>query len=152
MVSLTGDDNIILNNGADRVMKDLADGDIATLNFPDKLVEAKVGKNGNTIFAFKASGKKVEAEIRVLAGSADDKWLNKELTLYQQSQPSYILLSGEFIKRVGDGKGNVTNIIYKLENGLVSGYPNAKENNDGDTEQAVAIYSLIFVNTDRIMS
>jgi len=151
MISLTGDDNLILNNGSDRVLKDFGDGDIATLNFPDKLVEAKVGKNGNTIFAFKASGKKVEVEIRVLAGSNDDKFLNKELTMYQQNPPSYVLMSGEFIKRVGDGKGKVTNVVYKLENGLVAGYPNAKENVDGEIEQSLAIYSLIFVNTDRIM-
>jgi hypothetical protein len=151
-VSLTGDDNVIINNGANRVMKDFGDGAIVEINFPDKLVEAKVGKNGNVIFAFKASGKKVEVKMRVLAGSADDKFLNQELKKYLNDKPSYVLLQSNFVKRVGDGKGKTTSITYELGNGLIDGYPKASESVEGDSEQAIAEYSLIFSNTDRKIS
>ena len=56
-VSLTGQDSIILgqNGLAPRILADLADGDTAMLEFPNNIVEAKVGKDGNTIYAFNAT-------------------------------------------------------------------------------------------------
>ena len=153
-VSLTGGDTIILSKlGAqDRVMKDFADGDSAVIDVPNNLLEIKSGKNQNAIIAFNASGQVVPAVLRIIRGSSDDKFLNSELTSYKRNPAGYIMLSGNFIKKVGDGTGAITNETYKLMNGAVQKYPVVKENMDGDTEQAVAIYNLIFARVDRIIA
>lgn len=153
-VSLTGKDTLSLGatGAALRILADLADGDTANLDFPNNLVEVKNGKNGNTIYAFNATGKVVTLTVRVLRGSPDDKYFNSEMNLYLADQPSYPLLAGEFIKRIGDGAGAVTNDVYKVEGGLVQKFPGAKENVEGDTEQAVAAYQIVFANTERSLS
>jgi hypothetical protein len=145
-VSLTGKDTTIIN---DRIFKDFADADCVNLEFPNNLVEAKVGKNGNAIYAFNSSGKLVNVKIRIIRGSADDKFLNSEVTNYTNDPAAYTLMIGEFIKRAGDGLGNVSNDTYKLEGGIIQKMPNAKENVSGDTEQAVTEYQIVFTNTDR---
>lgn len=146
---LTGKDTTILN---ERIFADLADGDCVNLAFPNNLVEAKVGKNGNTVYAFNATGKQATATIRVLRGSSDDKWLTSELNSYVNDPVAYALLTGEFIKRVGDGAGNVTADVYKFNGGVVQKYPEVKENVEGATDQGVAIYTIVFANTDRILA
>ena len=147
-VALTGNDTVIIN---ERVFKDLATGDTVNLDFPNNLAEAKVGKNGNTIYAFNSTGRQCTATIRVLRGSADDKYLASEMASYINDPAAYVLLAGEFIKRAGDGAGNVTADIYQFRGGMVQKIPSAKENVEGDTEQAVTIYQIIFANSARIM-
>ena len=148
-VALTGKDTHLVGT---RILTDLADGDVGNLDFPNNLVEAKTGKNGNTIYAFNSTGKVVTQTTRVLAGSADDKYFNAEMNRYLNDPPSYTLLDGEFIKRIGDGVGGVNNIIYRVEGGIVQKMPNTKDNVEGDTEQAVAIWQVIYANTDRSIS
>lgn len=148
-VSLTGEDTTIIN---DRVLADLADGDCVNLDFPNNLAEVKVGKNGNTIYALNAQGGVCTATIRVLTGSADDKFFNSQMASFRGDSASYTLMQGEFVKRAGDGTGAVTANVYKLQGGIVQKIPNTKENKEGDTEQSVTIYQLIFGNTNRIMS
>jgi hypothetical protein len=147
-VSLTGKDTHIIN---DRIFVDFADGDCGSLEFPNNLVEVKVGKNKNSIYAFNASGQTVNYKVRIIRGSADDKFLNSEMNRYIQDPASYSLMSGEFVKRVGDGAGNVTNDTYKVDGGIIQKIPGGKDNVSGDTEQAVAEYMIVFANTDRSM-
>lgn len=150
-VSLTGNDTIALGatGAALRIFADLADGDTANLDFPNNLVEAKVGKNGNIIYAFNATGKLGMLLLRVLLGSPDDKFLNAEMNLYLADPAAYPLLAGEFIKRVGDGTGAVVNIVYKMDGGIVQKMVIVKENVEGDTEQSVAVYTILLGNNDR---
>lgn len=145
-VALTGKDTTILS---DRIFNDFGTGDTVTIDFPNNLAEGKVGKNGNVIYAYNASGKTSTAVIRVLAGSSDDKFLNSKMQEYINDSAKFVLISGEFIKRVGDGKGNVTSIVYLFDGGVIQKIPGGKENVEGDTEQAIAIYTLLFANTDR---
>lgn len=147
-VALTGNDTTIIGT---RTFKDLATGDCVSLAFPNNLAEAKVGKNGNTLYAFNSSGKQTTVTIRVIRGSADDKHLASEMSSFINDPAAYVLLSGEFIKRVGDGNGNITADIYLMRGGIVQKIPDAKENVEGDTEQAVSIYQLLFANGGRIM-
>jgi hypothetical protein len=153
-VSLTGNDTIALGStgAALRILADLADGDTGNLDFPNNLVEAKVGKNGNTIYAFNASGKVATLILRVLLGSPDDKFLNAEMNLYLADPAAYPLLAGEFIKRVGDGSGAVNNIVYKMDGGIVQKMVPVKENVEGDTEQSVGLYTILMANNDRGIS
>lgn len=147
-VSLTGKDTTIIN---ERVLSDLATGDCVSLSFPNNLAEAKTGKNGNTIYAFNSTGRQCVATIRVLRGSADDKYLSSEMTAYINDPAAYTLIAGEFIKRAGDGAGNITADIYQMRGGIVQKLPEAKENVEGDTEQAVTVYQVLFANSSRIM-
>lgn len=148
-VSLTGNDTAIIDG---RILNDLADGDTVSLDFPNNLVEAKVGKNGNTLYAFNSTGRTVTATIRVIRGSADDKYLNGRQVEYIRDSAAFVLLEGEFIKRAGDGAGNVVNDIYRLRGGVVQKLPNTKESVEGDTEQSVTIWQILFANTDRVIA
>jgi len=147
-VSLTGKDTIIIDS---RILNDLGTGDVANLEFPNNLVEAKTGKNGNVIYAYNASGKVTNVTLRVIRGSADDKYLASRMQEYINDPPTFILIAGEFIKRVGDGAGNITADIYTMKGGVVQKIPGGKENVEGDTEQSLSIYVIVFANTDRVM-
>jgi len=148
-VALSGNDTLLIDT---RIMKDLADGDTAVLDFPNELAGVKKGKNGNTLFAFNSSGTQCTLAVRVVMGSGDDKYLNSRLQEYRNDPAAFILFKAELIKRVGDGEGNITNNTYKVSGGIITKIPGAKENVEGDTEQAVAIYTLTFANTDRSLS
>jgi hypothetical protein len=147
--SLSGND---LTYISDRLLADLADGDAVVLDFPNNLVEGKKGKNRNAIITFNATGEQVTVTIRILKGSPDDKFFNNELNIYRNNKAGYILLAGEFIKRSGDGAGNIINEIFTMGAGFVQKFPNTKENVEGDSEQGVSIYQLVFMNTDRSLS
>ena len=150
-VSLTGGDTITIGarGGAPRILVDLADGDTGVLDFPNNLVEAKVGKNGNTIYAYNSMGATGTLTIRVLRGSADDKFLNSEMNRYKLDPSAYTLLDGEVIKRIGDGLGNISNDVYIMSGGIIQKMPAAKENVEGDIEQAITTWQIIFANADR---
>lgn len=147
-VALTGKDTVIINL---RILNDLATGDTVLLEFPDDLVDAKVGKNGNTIYAYKASGLVVNATLRLIRGSADDKFMNALNAQFLNDPAGFVLIQGEFIKRVGDGKGNITTEIYQLNGGVISKMPAAKENVEGDTEQSVVAWPIKFANSARLV-
>lgn len=145
-VSLTGRDVIVLDG---RVLHDTADGDFVTLEFENDIANAKVSKDGNTIFALNQTGNLVKATIRVLLGSADDVVLNSRFQQLKNDFSGFTLLAGSFTKRVGDGAGNVKNVVYNLANGIFKRMPNVKSNAEGDTEQSVASYEILFYNQSR---
>jgi hypothetical protein len=141
--SLTGKDTIKVNG---RILNDFADGDVAKITFPNNLVEVKTGKNGNSIYAYNYTGRQAELELRILRGSSDDKFLNNLLQLFNNDPAAFALLTGEFTKNVGDGVGGVTGITYILSGGAFRKQVDVGENADGGTDQAVAIYQMIFSN------
>lgn len=146
VTSLTGKDTIKIN---DRILNDFADGDIVNLTFPSDLMAVKTGKNGNSIYAFNYTGQQCEVVLRVIRGSNDDKYLNNLLALMKNDPADFSLIVGEFIKNVGDGAGNITSDIYILSGGVFKKQSEAKENADGDTEQSVTIYTMMFSNAPR---
>jgi len=145
-VALTGKDTIIID---DRIIADSADGDTGVLEFPNNLFEVKQGKNGNVIYAFNAQGKLANFTLRLIRGSADDKYMMSRIQEAINDPPGFILFQAELFKRTGDGKGNVTSDIYQLPGGIPTKMPAAKENVAGDTEQAVSIYAISFGNSQR---
>lgn len=145
-VSLTGNDTI---NVGGVVLSDFADEDVGVLEFPDELVNMKVGKNGNTIYAVNYSGLASKLTIRLLRGSDDDKFLNGQLQDFKADPASYVLMNGQVIKRVGDGQGNVSNDTYVVGGGVVSRVPGATSNTSGNTDQSVVVYEIKFGNSDR---
>jgi hypothetical protein len=144
--SLTGADTVQLN---DRVFADFGDGDIVTITYPNELVTVKTGKNGNSIYAFNETGKQVDVEIRVLRSSSDDKFLNSIKLGMERDFAAFALLTGEFVKRVGDGDGNVSREIYTLSGGVFSQSVDTKSNVEGDTDQSISVYRLKFTNAPK---
>ncbi len=144
--SLTGKDTIVI---AGRVLNDFADGDTCKLDYPNDSSVMKTGKNGNTIYAYQYSGLQCTVELRVLLGGSDDAFLNGLLSLWNQNPPAFTLMTGEFIKNIGDGQGNIIPVSYLLSGGAFKKQVPAVENADGDTNQAIAVYSLQFSNAPR---
>ena len=145
-VSLTGADSIQIDS---RILNDFADGDIASLTFPNTLANVKSSKNGNLIYAFNETGKQCDMTIRVLAGSADDKYLNSRLAEQKADFSKFLLLTGVFSKRVGDGKGNIAAAIYSCSGGIINKQVEQKTNVEGDVTQSVAVYAITFGNAGR---
>lgn len=146
VVAMTGSDTIIIN---DRLLTDLADGDCFTLEFPDEIANLTKGKNGNTIYSLNETGKRAEAIARVIRGSDDDKYLNNLLIQMQSNFAGFILMTGEFTKKVGNGQGVITNDTYVLSGGIFTKQVAGKNNVAGEAEQSVSIYTIQYANAPR---
>lgn len=144
--SLTGSDTISIDGIP---LIDLGDGDVGSLTYPNELVGVKTGKNGNSIFALNETGDQADLVLRVLRGSNDDKTLNSRLVSMKADFASFVTITGQVIKKVGDGKGNVTNDIYDLSGGVFSKRVETTSNVEGNTDQSLAIYNIKFTNSPR---
>lgn len=147
-VSLTGNDTLKLR---DRVFADFADADFAALSFPNEIAAVKTGKDGNSIYALNETGRQAELVVRVLRGSSDDKFLQNVLAEQKNDFSGFVLLEGELVKRVGDGQGNITTDTYLLTGGVFTKNVEVKSNAEGDTEQSVAVYTIMFGNNSRTL-
>lgn len=148
-VALSGNDTITLNN---TILSDLADGDCVMLSFPNDIATIKIGKNGNAIYGLNEMGQLAEVKIRVIRGSADDKFLNNLLAQQNNNFAGTTLMIGEFVKLIGDGQGNITNDTYILSGGVIRKQVEGKENVEGDTSQSVAEYTLHFAGAPRALT
>ena len=144
--TITGDDTLTL---AGRVLNDLADADNVSVVFPNNRVESKTGKNENTIFARNMTGNNADVTIRVIRGSSDDRFLQGKIATSDKDFAATVLLDGGFVKRLGDGQGNVILDTYTMLGGMNMKRIDAKDNSDGDTEQGVAVYNLRFAKVVR---
>lgn len=143
IAALSGNDTISINN---RVFADLASGDVVMIKFPNEISNVKIGKNGNAIYGLNTTGQQSEAEIHLIRGSADDQFMNALLTAQQNNFAGTVLLNGVFIKKLGDGLGNITSDTYVMSGGVFTKIPEAKSNVEGDTAQSEVIYTVKFAN------
>jgi hypothetical protein len=149
VAALSGNDTINLNN---RVFVDLADGNCVELTFPNDIANVKTGKNGNSIYALNETGKQCEVKIRVLRGSDDDKFLNNLLAQQQANFAGTVLMIGQFIKKIGDGQGNITSDTYIMSGGVFVKPIEAKTNTEGEVDQSIAMYTIRFSNAPRVLT
>jgi len=147
-VAMTGADTVKINN---RILSDFAEADCVKLTYPNEIANVKTGKNGNSIYGFNESGKQCELELRLIRGSDDDKFMNNLLAAQQNNFAGFTLMIGEFVKRIGDGQGNVLSDTYIMSGGIFSNQPEAKSNVEGDVEQSVTIWKLKFSNAPRVI-
>lgn len=140
-VALSGGDTITLQN---YLFTGLADGDAVDLTFPNEIMTVKIGKNGNAIYGYNAMGAMCDCVMRILRASADDKFLNNLLSTQQSNPSGFILMSGTFIKKLGDGLGNITSDTYVLGGGVFSKQIEGKMNVEGATDQSLSVYHLKF--------
>ena len=146
-ISFSGKDSIKIN---DRILNDFAsNGDVFTLEFDGDLVTAKKGKNGNTAYSYLAQGEVAHGTLRLLRGSSDDKFLNDLLSLMKNDPSAFALMSGEFVKNIGDGLGGITNDIYILSGIAFKKNPGGKDNVEGDVEASIVTYELVIGNSPR---
>lgn len=148
-IAMSGSDTLNLNN---RILSDYADGNYGDLTFPNEIAAVKTGKNGNSIYSLNETGKQSELKLRIIRGSADDKFINGLLAQQQNNFAGFTLLIGQFIKKIGDGRGNIANDKYICSGGVFTKQVEAKANAEGDTEQSVAIYTIKFSNSPRVIS
>lgn len=148
-VALSGNDTININN---RILANLADGNCVELTFPTDIANVKTGKNGNAIYGLNESGKQCEVKLRVLRGSADDKFLNNLLVQQQNNFAGTVLMIGQFIKKIGDGQGNITSDTYIMSGGVFTKQVEGKSNVEGETEQSIAMYTMKFSNSPRALT
>lgn len=139
-VSLTGADVAVVNG---RVLNDVADGDWLKMEFDNQIAAAKVSKDGNLIFAQNFMGYLSKITARLLVGSDDEQFFNSLYNQQTQDFSSFTLLTGSFTKRVGDGQGDVTSVIYQFSGGVISKIPMIKTSAEGDTEQSVAVWEML---------
>ena len=148
-VALSGNDTVVINN---RTFADFADGNVVELTFPNDIATVKTGKNGNSIYGLNETGKQCEMKIRLIRGSSDDKFLNNLLQQQQANFAGTVLLIGQFIKKVGDGQGNITSDTYITSGGVFTKQVEAKSNVEGDSELSVSIYTVKFSNAPRAIT
>lgn len=144
--SLSGNDTTQI---AGRTLSNFGDADTVKLSFPNELVGIKTGKNGNTIYNLNATGQQVDLELRILRGTADDRFLNALLVLMLADLPSFPLMPGYFVKRIGNGIGGVRRDTYLLSGGVFVKNVDAAENVEGATDPAISLYRLKFGNGQR---
>lgn len=149
VMALSGDDTIILNN---RVLNDLADGNVVELTFPNPIATLKIGKNGNAIYGLNNMGDTCDVKVRVVRGSSDDNFLNNLLSNQQQNFSGTVLITGQFIKKIGDGAGAITSDTYVLAGGVFEKQVEAQSNVEGDATQSVAVYMLKFSSSPRVLT
>src|SRR5580658_585885 len=149
VIASSGNDSLTLNNS---IFQGLADGNVVELTFPNDIAAVKVGKNGNALFALNEAGNVADAMIRTVRGSADDIFLLGLQTQQQNNFAGFTLLSGAFVKAMGNGQGTITNDTYVLGSGVFNKLTEAKSNVEGDTEQNIAIYHLKFAQAIRVIA
>lgn len=146
-IALSGNDTVTING---TVLQDLADGNCVELTFPNDISNVKIGKNGNAIYGLNTTGQMSESKFRVLRASSDDQFLLSLLNAQQLNYAGSVLLVGQFIKKVGDGQGNITSDTYNLSGGTFTKVPEAKTNVEGEAEQSVSVYTIKWANTPTV--
>jgi len=141
LVSITSDDTLTL---WDRVFDDLADGTTVNAEFQSDKADMKTGKNKNTIVARNEQGNNAILTLRVVAGSSDDRFLSSKSDSQDADFTGFVMASGSFIKKFGDGQGNRVRAVYTMNGGAFSKNVGGQENVEGNTDQGVAVYTMKF--------
>ena len=145
-VSLTGKDVVVING---RVFKNFADATIAELTYNGDLMNVKASRDGSAIYAMNEDGRVSVLKLRLLLGSSDDKYMNSILAAMKLDPAGFILMSGSFTKRVGNGAGDSNLVVYQCSGGAIEKMPSAMSSASGDTNQSVVEWSIKFGNSDR---
>jgi hypothetical protein len=140
-ITLTGEDFVVING---TVLADVADQDWGQLEFDADIANVKNSKNGNLLFAYNTTGDQGKLTMRIAVGSANDKFLTSVLNTMKADFSSFHLITGSFVKRVGDGNGKITTKVYELGGGVFKRQPNIKSNSEGDITQSVAVWEITF--------
>lgn len=149
IAALSGNDTLQING---YVFADFADDNVAELTYASDIAAVKTGKNGNSLYALNTTGNQAELKLRIVRGSADDQFLLGLLNSQQNNFAGFTLMTGQFVKKIGDGQGNLTSDTYNVSGGVFTKIPEAVSNVSGETTQSVTMYTLKFSNAPRTLS
>lgn len=144
--AMSGPDTLSINN---TLIPDLADGDAIDLKYDTDISTVSRGKNGNSLFAENQKGFVGTMVIRLVRGSASDTFLNGLLSQQSLNFPGFVLMFGSYVKKVGDGKGNIVTDEYVLSGGVFQRPIDGKTNVEGDTNADVSVYNIKWSNAPR---
>jgi len=147
--TLVGQDTIVLNG---RTLSNLGFGTVVDISIPSALVEIESGKDGSAIYAMNQAGRQAEVKVRVLVGTPDDVFLNNLNERFKANFAGSELINASFVKRTGDGHGNITTTTWVLSGGVPGTVPADKWDVNGNTEQALMEYSFKFSRAERQLS
>lgn len=136
---------------AGRLLNDFADGDVAVVTYPNEISATKTGKNGNSVAVHNEMGRIAELSLRVVKGSGDDKFLNSIVTNWKKRSGNFSPVNATFTKVINVDNG-IANEITSMFSGVPTKPVETKENVEGDTEQAIAVYSFRFGDSDRAIA
>lgn len=151
IMNITANDTLTITgmyngNLVTQIFNTLSDKSTVNITFPNKLLTLTVGKNANAIAAANKKGMIAMMELRPLAANIDDLFLLSQLAQWSSNPTAFVALSGTFVKNFGDGMGNIVKKSYILNFGFVEENVPLTENVEGETDQAVAMYKLIWGN------
>lgn len=150
--SYTAQDTITFTDyNGEWVLADFADGSVAELAAPNELSSMTTGYNGNGLGAHNEPGRQRELTLRVIKGSADDKRLNTNYTLWRNRDVRFQPLQASFTKNVAHTSGSMTNDTVECFFGLPAGQPVQMMDTSGNIEQVVSVYMIRFANSNRTM-
>lgn len=138
--TLTGEDVFLINDYP--LMADTANGDIVTIDFPNDLATMTTGKNKNTIYAKNEAGSNIDITCKLMRGGKADKFLNGLQAQQERDFVGFTLMNGAFVKRLGDGAGNITYDTYNIQGMIFTKAVPGKASPDGDGDQATATYTM----------
>jgi hypothetical protein len=141
--ALTGQDVIQING---RIITSLADADSFMVTFPNPLAKTKAAKNGNVIYGLDQTGLMGDLVLRLLIGSDDDKYLNSLMQTLISDISTFILMTANVVKRVGDGQGNTNSVVYQCAGGIFKDQVAVKTSAEGDVESSVSVYNMTYGN------
>ncbi len=147
--AVAGKDVLIING---QVLTGYADADAIKFEPQGPVAQMKVSKDGNSIYSMQYSGIVARLTVRLVRGCFDDTVINGLLQQWIADPATFTLLTGSYVKRIGDGKGNVTSEVYQFAGGVIESIPSGHSNMDGNTEQSVTVYTFLFRNDARLMS
>ena len=148
ITAIAGKDVLIING---QVLTGYADADAIKFEPQGPISEMKVSKDGNSIYAMKYTGIMSKLTLRLIRGSFDDITLNGLLQQWIADPSLFVLMSGSYVKRIGDGKGGLVNEVYQMAGGVFETIPAGTSNMDGSIEQSVTVYTFMFRNDARLM-
>lgn len=145
-VAMSGSDTILINR---TLLTSLADDNVVELTYPNEIASVKTGKNGNSIYGLNTTGQQADVKVRVLRASASDIFLLNLLNSQNNNFAGFVLMTATFIKKIGDGKGNVISDTYVLSGGVFTKNVEAESNVTGESKQSVSMYTMRFSNSPR---
>lgn len=134
-------DTIILNS---RLITDLANESVMQITLPNDVIVRTAAKDGNVVFSVNEEGYRSEITLRVLLGSADDKFLNGLCLPSTGDITTAIAFPLIVTKIYGDGTGSQSKAQYTIENCMMTKTsPDYINSTTGDVNQGISEYSMV---------
>jgi len=157
-MSLFGSDTITVGG---KLLKNFCSGEVGKVTYQNDIGTVKTGKDGSAIFIKNETGYQATLEVHVIRGSEDDISLDTFRTNYIADPSKYVLLNAEIAKPFGSGTGptpgttggtGIKTDKLTLNNGIPTKNVDMVVNLDGDSEQAISVYTYVFASTTRSIS